>query len=42
MAWRQWDEAGNFYGGLSDPAEVDVLPDGRLHVNTEQLWGGEE
>lgn len=38
MAWRQWDEAGNFWGGLSDPAEVHVLPDGRLHVHAQQLW----
>lgn len=38
MAWRQWDEAGNFCGGLSDPAEVSVLPGGRLHVNPLQLW----
>jgi beta-fructofuranosidase len=38
MAWRQWDKVGNFCGGLSDPAEVHVLPDGRLHVNTLQLW----
>ncbi len=38
MAWRQWDEKGNFSGGLSDPAEVSVLPDGRLQVNQQQLW----
>jgi beta-fructofuranosidase len=38
MAWRQWDEAGNFCGGLSDPAAVAVLPDGRLRVHTQQLW----
>lgn len=38
MAWQQWDEAGNFCGGLSNPAEVHVLPDGRLHVERQQLW----
>jgi beta-fructofuranosidase len=38
MAWRQWDEKGNFSGALSDPAEVSVLPDGRLQVNRQQLW----
>lgn len=38
MAWRQWDEEGNFYGGLSDPAKVRVLPDGRLYLDIQQLW----
>jgi len=38
IAWRQWDERGNFCGGLSDPAEVHVLPDGRLQVDPQQLW----
>jgi beta-fructofuranosidase len=38
MAWRQWDEKGNFCGGLSDPAEVHVLPDGSLQVDPQQLW----
>jgi beta-fructofuranosidase len=38
MAWRQWDEEGNFCGGLSDPTPVDVLPDGRLLVHEQQLW----
>jgi beta-fructofuranosidase len=38
MAWRQWDEGGKFCGGLSDPAEVHVLPDGRLQVDPQQLW----
>ena len=38
MAWRQWDEEGNFCGGLSDIAAVDVLPDGRLQVDPQQLW----
>ena len=38
MAWRQWGKAGNFCGGLSNPAEVHVLPDGRLQVHTQQLW----
>ncbi len=38
IAWRQWDEVGNFCGGLSDAAEVHVLPDGRLQVNPQQLW----
>ena len=41
MAWRQWDEAGNFCGGLSDPAEVHILPDGRLHVDPQQLWAAQ-
>jgi beta-fructofuranosidase len=39
MAWRQWDEGGKFCGGLSDIAAVQVLPDGRLHVDSQQLWG---
>jgi beta-fructofuranosidase len=38
MAWRQWDESGNFYGGLSNIADVQVLPDGRLQVDARQLW----
>lgn len=38
LAWRQWDEAGNFCGGLSNPATVHVLPDGRLQVDQQQLW----
>lgn len=38
MAWRQWEESGTFCGGLSDPAEVHILPDGRLHVDQQQLW----
>ncbi len=38
IAWRQWDEGGNFCGGLSDPAEVHILPDGRLQVDPQQLW----
>ena len=38
MAWRQWDEGGNFCGGLSDPADVHILPDGRLQVDPQQLW----
>lgn len=38
MAWRQWDEEGNFSGSLSDPAEVHILPDGRLQVDQQQLW----
>jgi beta-fructofuranosidase len=38
MAWRQWDERGNFSGSLSDIAEVHVRPDGRLHVEAQQLW----
>jgi len=25
MAWRQWDEGGNFCGGLSNPAAVHIL-----------------
>lgn len=41
MAWRQWDEAGNFCGGLSDPAEVHILPDGRLYVDPQQLWANQ-
>jgi beta-fructofuranosidase len=38
IAWRQWDEEGNFCGGLSDTAAVQVLPDGRLQVDLQQLW----
>jgi len=38
MAWRQWDNEGNFCGGLSDIAAVHVLPDGRLQVDPQQLW----
>lgn len=38
MAWRQWDEKGNFCGGLSDIARVHILPDGRLQVDARQLW----
>ena len=38
LAWRQWDEEGVFCGGLSDIAAVDVLPDGRLHIDQQQLW----
>ncbi len=41
MAWKQWDEAGNFFGGLSDPAEVHILPDGRLQVDQQQLWAAQ-
>lgn len=37
IAWKQWDEAGNFYGALSDIAEVRVLPDGRLQVDPRHL-----
>jgi len=32
LAWRRWDEDGNFVGGLSDPAPVHVLADGSLAV----------
>lgn len=38
IAWRQWDEGGNFCGGLSDIAAVHILPDGRLQVDPNQLW----
>lgn len=38
MAWQQWDEEGNFRGGLSDAAAVRVLPDGRLQVDPQELW----
>jgi beta-fructofuranosidase len=37
VAWRQWDEKGNFCGGLSDIAPVHIRPDGRLQVNPKQL-----
>jgi beta-fructofuranosidase len=37
MAWRQWDEKGNFCGGLSKIAPVHILPDGRLHIEPKQL-----
>ena len=42
LAWRQWDEEGHFCGGLSDPAAVVVLPDGRLRVNTLHLWTSQD
>lgn len=38
MAWHGLDETGNFVGGLSNPAPVTQLADGRLSVATEQLW----
>lgn len=38
IAWRQWDEGGNFCGCLSDIAAVHCLPDGRLQVDPQQLW----
>lgn len=38
MAWRQWTDHGTFLGGLSNPAPLTVLPDGRLHVDQSQLW----
>lgn len=38
MAWRQWDERGDFCGGLTDPAAVHILPGGRLQVDLQQLW----
>ncbi len=38
MAWRQWDEQGTFCGGLSNAAPLHALPDGRLHIDTQQLW----
>jgi beta-fructofuranosidase len=40
LAWRQWNDGGEFCGGLSDPAPVQVLPDGRLQVDEELLWKG--
>jgi len=38
MAWRQWDERGRFLGGLSNPAPVKVLDDGRLQIDAGRLW----
>ena len=38
IAWQQWDEAGNFRGALSDAVPVHVLSDGRLRVNSQELW----
>lgn len=38
IAWRQWDEEGDFCGGLSNPAAVHILSDGRLQVDQKQLW----
>lgn len=38
IAWRQWDEGGNFCGGLSDVAAVHILSDGRLQIDPNQLW----
>ena len=40
LAWRQWDDAGRFLGGLSNPAPVSVLADGRLAVDRTALWSG--
>ena len=41
LAWRQWDLKGTFVGGLSDPAPLRVLPDGRLYVDKAHLWPDE-
>ncbi len=38
LAWRRLDPAGRFLGGLSEPAPVTVLPDGRLRVDSRNLW----
>ena len=38
LAWRSRGDDGAFLGGLSDPAPVEVLPDGRLRVDRDRLW----
>jgi beta-fructofuranosidase len=38
LAWRRLDDDGRFLGALSDPAAVELLPDGRLHVDKAALW----
>jgi beta-fructofuranosidase len=38
FAWRQWDDAGRFLGALSNPAPLQVLADGTLHVDQAALW----
>ncbi len=38
FAWRQYDDDGNFVGGLSNPASVVVDDDGRLKVDVRELW----
>jgi beta-fructofuranosidase len=38
LAWRRLDDAGRFLGAISDPAPVEVLPDGRLRVEANALW----
>jgi len=40
LAWRQWADDGRFLGGLSNPAPVTVLADGRLVVERAALWSG--
>ena len=40
FAWRKWDDEGRFLGGLSNPAPLRLLPDGRLQVDAEHLWPG--
>jgi len=38
FAWRQFDEAGNFVYGLSNPVPVEVDADGRLRIDAGLLW----
>jgi beta-fructofuranosidase len=38
QAWRRLDNNGQFLGALSNPAPVELLPDGRLHVDANALW----
>jgi beta-fructofuranosidase len=38
FAWRRLDERGGFVGGLSNPASVSVVPDGRLSIDASLLW----
>jgi beta-fructofuranosidase len=38
MAWRHWDEAGQFLGGLSNPAPIEQDEQGRLTVDKTALW----
>jgi beta-fructofuranosidase len=41
MGFRRFDRDGKFVGGLSNPAAVNVFPDGTLQVDLDALWTGE-
>jgi len=38
LAWRRLDDDGRFLGALSDPAPVELLPNGSLDVDADALW----